>query len=91
MAPVSVKNACDSVLRQITLGKELMRTLETDRSGESIVRNRVQADGSLINIKTIIEIEGTQSLKSTVRRIEDNMKNEISLVSNMVVWILLLW
>lgn len=90
MAPVSVKNACDSVLRLMTLGKEYMRTLETDRSGESIVRNRVQADGSLINIKTIIEIEGTQSLKSTVRRIEDNMKNEDSLVGNMVVWILVL-
>lgn len=89
MAPVDVKNACDRVLAQKVRGKELFRNLETDRSGESIVRNRVQADGSLINIESIL-FEATQSLNNTVGRIKDNMQNMTSLVSNMVVWFVFL-
>lgn len=83
-APMGVRNATDQVMTYRTTAQQLMQALESDRSGEPMVRNRVQADGNLLNIETTI-FEATQSLTNTVKRIQENLSTQKSLMASMVV------
>ena len=62
---VEVKNSTDHVMNQIDKYKALIQALDTDRTGEAVVRNRIQADGNLLNVETIV-FEATQSINGTI-------------------------
>ena len=64
-ATVEIKNSTDHVLTQIDKYKALINALDTDRTGEAVVRNRIQADGNLLNVETIV-FEATQSINGTI-------------------------
>ena len=64
-ATVEVKNSTDHVMNQIDKYKALIQALDTDRTGEAVVRNRIQADGNLLNVETIV-FEATQSINGTI-------------------------
>lgn len=84
-ANLDVRNSTNHVLQQKDAFQSLIKSLDSDRTGEAIVRNRVQADGNLLNVETII-FEATRSINNTIQQLNASRASLIALTKKLDVW-----
>ena len=81
-ASVQVKNCSDRALNLLSQRDELRHSLLLDRSGETTVRSRVQADGNLLNVETIL-YSALTGVDGICQQIKNNCDQQAMIVKSL--------
>lgn len=81
-ASVQVKNCSDKASNLLSQRDELRHALLLDRSGETLVRSRVQADGNLLNVETILYSAMT-GVENICQQIKNNCEQQSVVVKSL--------
>lgn len=81
-ASVQVKNCSDRALNLLSQRDELRHSLLLDRSGETTVRSRVQAEGNLLNVETIL-YSALTGVDGICQQIKNNCDQQAMIVKSL--------
>ena len=79
---MQVKNCSDKASNLLSQRDELRHALLLDRSGETLVRSRVQADGNLLNVETILYSAMT-GVENICQQIKNNCEQQSVVVKSL--------
>ena len=79
---VQMKNSSDQASNLLSQRRELLHSLLLDKTGETVVRSRVQADGNLLNIETIL-YSAITGVDRICQQIKDNCDQQATVVKSL--------